>query len=137
MEVDCGPGLPCKLLHVTLDVSALQHSSGSKPFLGGFRHKQTGAVFHHASIQTPDQQHHQQQGKSRKPRKQQHAAAAVAAAAAVVGLHDEGQDVCWVGEKLTRETQTVVAASCSSQTVREAATQMAAPGLLLDCSGDR
>lgn len=131
MEVDCGQGLPCKLLHVTLDVSALQPST--KPFLGGFRHKQTGTTFHHASIQTPQDQSPNRKAASRQPG----AAVAAAAAAGSEGCLEEQQDVSWVGVKLTRETQTIKATSCSSQTVREAATQMAVPGLLLDCSGDR
>jgi hypothetical protein len=126
VEVDCGPGLPCKLLHVTMDVSALQ--SSTKPYLGGFKHKQEGTIFHHASIQTP-----RDQGPNSKGHKQLGAAAGAAAAA--VG---QEQAVCMQhAEKLTRQTQTVQETACSSQTVREASTQMAAPGLLLDCSGDR
>jgi hypothetical protein len=110
-----------------MDVSALQ--SSTKPYLGGFKHKQEGTIFHHACIQTP-----QDQGPSRKGHKQLSAAATGAAAAAVA----QEQAVCvQLSEKLTRETQTVQETTCSSQTVREASTQMAAPGLLLDCSGDR
>lgn len=123
VEVDCGPGMPCKLLHVTLDVSALQ--GPSKPFLGGFKHKQQGTIFHHASIQTPQDQ---TQGKT--GRKQQPAAGQGQAQA-------QQQEGCEGGVKQTRQTQTVKETSCSSQTVREAATQMAKVGLLLDCSGDR
>lgn len=120
VEVDCGPGLPCKLLHVTMDVSALEAST--KPFLGGFKHKQAGTVYHHASIQAA------QEGPSQQPkgRKQQHGR-----------LQQEQQGMSEAGQKLTRETQTIKESTCSCQTVREAATQMAAPGLLLDCTGDR
>lgn len=123
VEVDCGPGMPCKLLHVTLDVSALQ--GPSKPFLGGFKHTQHGTIYHHASIQTP-----QDQTQSKAGRKQQLAAGQGQAQA-------QQQEGCEGGVKLTRQTQTVKETSCSSQTVREAATQMAKVGLLLDCSGDR
>lgn len=109
-----------------MDVSALQ--SSTKAYLGGFKHKQEGTIFHHASIQTP-----QDQGPNRKCHKQLSAAAGAAAAAALV----EPAVCAQLAEKLTRETQTVQETTCSSQTVREASTQMAAPGLLLDCSGDR
>lgn len=115
VEVDCGPGVACKLLHVTMDVSALETST--KPYMGGFKHKHAGTVYHHASIQTA-----QGQGQHRNGHKQRS------------GVQ---QDVADAGEKLTRETQTINETSCSCQTVREAATQMVAPGLLLDCSGDR
>ncbi|WIA10090.1 hypothetical protein OEZ85_010297 [Tetradesmus obliquus] len=114
VEVDCGPGAPCKLLHVMIDVSALEQR-GQKPFLGGYRHKHSGALYHHACSQTP-------QAATQKGRQQ-------AAAAAEQGLPAK--------QKLCRETQTIKAANTSCQTVREAATQMARPGLELDCSGDR
>eukprot|EP00878_Enallax_costatus_P040749 GHUV01047112.1.p1 GENE.GHUV01047112.1~~GHUV01047112.1.p1 ORF type:complete len:236 (+),score=93.19 GHUV01047112.1:695-1402(+) len=113
VEVDSGPGLACKLLHVTIDITPLQQNP--KPFLGGYRHKQNGIVYHHACSQTPPQPKQQRGGKG-----------VAAAAASLERL-----------EKLTRQTQTVKAASTSSQTVREAATQMARPGLELDTSGDR
>lgn len=113
VEVDCGVGLPCKLLHVTMDVSALE--TGTKPFLGGFKHKQAGTVYHHASIQTAQGQSQHTQGPKQPVQ----------------------QDAAESEQKLTRETQTIKESSCSCQTVREAATQMAAPGLLLDCTGDR
>jgi hypothetical protein len=116
VEVDCGAGAPCKLLHVMMDVSALQQQ-GQKPFLGGYRHKHSGAVYHHACSQTPQAAIKQ---KGRQP---------AAAAAAEQGLPAK--------QKLCRETQTIKAANTSCQTVREAATQMARPGLELDCSGDR
>jgi hypothetical protein len=124
VEVDCGPGMPCKLLHVTMDVSALQ--GPSKPFLGGFRHKQQGTVYHHASIQTP-----QDQTQSKTGHRQQPVAAGQGQQA------QQQQEGAEGGVKLTRQTQTVKETTCSSQTVREAATQMAKTGLLLDCSGDR
>jgi hypothetical protein len=126
VEVDYGQG-PCRLVHVAVDVSGLQPSS--KPFLGGFRHKQTGTTFHHASMQTVAQAGAQH---SRAGLKQ--GAAAAAAAGAGAGSDEGG---CCSLAKLTRETQTVKAASSSCQTVREAATQVAVPGLLLGCSGDR
>lgn len=123
VEVDCGPGLPCKLLHVTMDVSALQGSS--KPYLGGFRHKQQGIVYHHASIQTPQDQTQSKTGHRQQPM------------AAGQDRAQQQQEGAGGGVKLTRQTQTVKETSCSSQTVREAATQMAKTGLLLNCSGDR
>ena len=49
VEVDCGPGVPCRLVHVLIDVS----SKSSKLFLGGYRHKLSGQVHHHAITQTP------------------------------------------------------------------------------------
>jgi hypothetical protein len=113
VEVDCGPGAPCKLLHVMMDVSALQQS-GQKPFLGGYRHKNSGAVYHHACSQTP-------QAAKQKGSRQTAAA-------------EQAQPA---KQKLCRETQTIKAANTSCQTVREQATQMARPGLELDCSGDR
>jgi hypothetical protein len=120
VEVDCGPGVPCKLVHVVMDVSALE--GPNKPYLGGFKHKQQGTIYHHASIQTP-----QDQSQSKKGSRQQQQGAASA---------QEGgrTEPC---EKLTRQTQTVKEASTSSQTVREAATQVARPDFLLDCSRDR
>lgn len=138
VEVNCGAGIPCKLLHVTMDMSALQAST--KPYLGGFKHKQTGAVFHHASIQTPQEKG--ATGSSSKQGHQQRLAPAQprAGGGGMCGLDGQQQqqsEVCWPGQKLTRETQTVKEATSSCQTVREAATQMAAPGLLLDCSRDR
>lgn len=112
VEVDCGQGLPCRLLHVTIDVSEVQ-AAGAKPFLGGFRHTRDGTAFHNASMQTMQQQE-------------------VGQGAAPV-QDDERSSL----KKLSRDTQTVQAASSSCQTVREACTQVAVPGLLLDCSGDR
>jgi hypothetical protein len=101
-----------------IDVSALQQN-GQKPFLGGYRHKHSGALYHHACSQTPQA--------AKQTGRQQEAAAA--AAAAGQGLPAK--------QKLCRETKTIKAANTSCQTVREAATQMARPGLELDCSGDR
>lgn len=115
VEVDCGPGLPCRLLHVSIDVSELQ-ASGAKPFLGGFRHKREGTAFHNASMQTTQQQE---------------------AGQGAAAQHQQREQGCSSLQKLSRDTQTVQAASSSCQTVREACTQIAVPGLLLDCSGDR
>lgn len=98
VEVDCGPGVPCRLIHVVMDVSTL----APKPYLGGYKHKQTGAVYHHTATQTP---------KAPKP------------------VNTDG--------KLCRQTQTVDIADTSAQTLREMATQMQRPGILIDESGDR
>lgn len=113
MEVDSGPGTACQLLRVTIDITPLQQNP--KPFLGGYRHKQNGVIYHHACSQTPPQ-----------PKQQRGAKGTSAAAASLDRL-----------EKLTRQTQTVKSATTSSQTVREVATQMARPGLELDAAGDR
>ncbi len=51
MEVNQGPDLPFKIVRVALDYS--QHQA--KPFLGGFKNKRNGAVYHHAVTQTPKQ----------------------------------------------------------------------------------
>lgn len=115
VEVDCGPGTPCKLLHVLIDVSAMQQDR--KVFMGGYKHKHNGSVYHHACSQTP------------KPPTQETIKDVAAA--------DDGHPCAAGKQKLSRETQTIKAASTSSQTVREAATQVARPGLELDCSGDR
>jgi hypothetical protein len=105
-----------------MDVSALE--GPNKPYLGGFKHKQQGTIYHHASIQTP-----QDQTPGKKGSRQQKQGAASA-------QQQEGGEgrPC---EKLTRQTQTVKEASTSSQTVREAATQMVRSDFLLDCSRDR
>lgn len=128
VEVDCGPGIPCKLLHVVMDVSALK--APNKPYLGGFKHKQQGTVYHHASIQTP-----QDQSQGKKGRRQQQGTAP----GQVQQQRQQQQEGAGgeVGAKLTRQTQTVKETSCSSQTVREAATQMARSDLLVDCSKDK
>lgn len=120
VEVDRGPGQPCKLVHVAIDVSAAQQP-GAKPYLGGFKHKQSGATFHHASCQTM-------------PPPPAAAAGGAMAAAAAAGAREHGKPVV---AKQTHEAQTVDAASTSSQTAREAATQMARPSLQLDCAADR
>jgi hypothetical protein len=49
VEVDQGPGLPHKLINVTLDYN----SEAGKPYLGGFRHKGAGTTYHHSCSQTP------------------------------------------------------------------------------------
>lgn len=49
VEVNQGANLPYKMMQVVLDFSQLQ----SKPFLGGFKNKRTGAIYHHAGTQTP------------------------------------------------------------------------------------
>lgn len=49
VEVNQGPGLPFKMISVLLDYSELQ----SKPYLGGYKNKKSGAVYHHAWTQTP------------------------------------------------------------------------------------
>jgi len=125
VEVDGGPGAPCRLLHVTMDVTALQQHR--KPYLGGYRHRQSGATYHHASSQTP------QPADSNIARRGA-AAATASALTAAAGLVDGGSKP---NVQLSRETQTKDTSSTSSQTVREAATQMARPGLELDSSGDR
>jgi hypothetical protein len=102
VEVDCGPGLPCRLVHVVIDVSSIS----AKPYMGGYRHKGTGTTLHHAATQT---------------------------AKAPPPATGKGS----LSQKLERTTQTTYWAASSAQTVREAGTQMARPGLLLDVSGDR
>jgi hypothetical protein len=104
-----------------MDVSALE--GPNKPYLGGFKHKQQGTIYHHASIQTP---HDQSQSKKGNRQQQQGAASA-----------QEAGEVGPCAQKLARQTQTVKETSSSSQTVREAATQMARTDFLLDCSRDR
>ncbi|GBG00116.1 hypothetical protein Rsub_12857 [Raphidocelis subcapitata] len=99
VEVDCGPGVPCRLLRVEIDVSEAR----APPFIGGFRARGSGATFHHAATQAP---------------------------AAPPPPPPRPPRAC-------RETQTVRRAAAAAQTLREAGTQMARPGLLLDESGDR
>jgi hypothetical protein len=72
-----------------------------KPFLGGFRHRGTGATYHHAASQT-----------------------------ARAGPPPPPPREC-------RQTQTVAAAARANQTLREAGTQMARPGLEPDDSSGR
>jgi len=98
VEVDQGPGLPFRLLHVNIDENQLD----PKPYIGGYRHKRSGVVFHHAMTQTPRQ-------------------------AKFINS----------SPKPSRECQTVERATCSAQTVRESATQMKRPGLLLCDEEDR
>jgi hypothetical protein len=129
VEVDCGEGLPCKLLHVAIDVSALQASS--KPYLGGLRHTQAGTTFHHASMQT------QAEGQAGSGGAGAGHPTTAAAGSAAAGSSSGGSGGRKRIPKLSRETQTLKEASRSCQSLREAATQAAVPGLLLDCSGDR
>lgn len=93
-----GPGMPHRLVRVLLDYTQCD----AKPYLGGFRNKRTGAVYHHGATQTP-----------RAPK------------------YSEAD------RKLSRETQTVKIKQHSQQTVREQATQMARPGVLLDNDYDK
>uniref|UniRef100_A0A061RZE0 Iq and ubiquitin-like domain-containing n=1 Tax=Tetraselmis sp. GSL018 TaxID=582737 RepID=A0A061RZE0_9CHLO len=44
-----GPGSSPRVVQVEIDQGELQ----KKPYLGGFRHKKTGATYHHAFTQTP------------------------------------------------------------------------------------
>ena len=48
VEVVQGPGKPIKLVHVHIDVSRRTN----KPFLGGYRDKRDGLVYHHAATNT-------------------------------------------------------------------------------------
>jgi hypothetical protein len=98
VEVDCGPGVPCRLLRVDIDVSEVAR----KQFLGGFKHRVTGSTYHHAVTQTPPS--------APRPRPPPRAC---------------------------RDTQTVHQAARGAQTLREAATQMPRPGVVLDVSEDR
>ncbi|GBG33646.1 IQ and ubiquitin-like domain-containing protein [Hondaea fermentalgiana] len=81
-----------------------------KPYLGGYRNKKTGAVYHHAFTQ-------------RESEKLREAQAAQAA----------GDD----SVKYTRETQTAVEVSCSAQTRRETGTQMKRSDLHVDEAKDK
>jgi hypothetical protein len=98
VEVAQGPGLPYRMVHVVIDYTQVD----SKPVLGGYRNKRSGAVYHHSATQTP------------KTPKYDSAA-----------------------PKMEREVQTKNNKATSQQTVREAATQMARPGVLLDENNDR
>lgn len=97
VEMEQGPGLPYKMVSVLLDSSQLT----PKPYLGGYKNKRTGAIYHHAVTQTP--------------RAPKYAGAA---------------------PKRERTTQTVKSQQRSGQTVREAATQMERPGVVIDTAGD-
>jgi hypothetical protein len=55
VEVNQGPGLPFKMVHVVLDYSQQQQKS----YMGGFKNKRTGAVYHHVWTQTPRQPKYQ------------------------------------------------------------------------------
>ena len=48
VEVMQGPGKPIKLVHVAIDVS----KKTKKPYLGGYRDKRDGLVYHHATTNT-------------------------------------------------------------------------------------
>ncbi|GIL47309.1 hypothetical protein Vafri_4164 [Volvox africanus] len=98
VEVEQGPGMPHRLVRVLMDLTQCE----TKPYMGGFRNKRTGSVYHHAVTQTP-----------RAPK------------------YSEAD------RKLSRETQTVKVKQHSQQTVREQATQMMRPGVLLDVAYDR
>mmetsp|Transcript_8776 Transcript_8776/g.13000 ORF Transcript_8776/g.13000 Transcript_8776/m.13000 type:complete len:530 (-) Transcript_8776:22-1611(-) len=78
-----------------------------KPFLGGYRHKETMVEFHHASCQT-DPLKRKKKNQSDVPVHLSH-----------------------------RCTQTVKTKDVSQQTYREQGTQMAKPGLAIDNSNDR
>lgn len=49
VEINQGPGLPYKMVQVSIDHS----QAAPKAFLGGFRNKKSNILFHHASTQTP------------------------------------------------------------------------------------
>lgn len=49
VEVQQGPGLPNKMMRVLMDYSQVD----AKLYLGGFKNKRTGAIYHHAVTQTP------------------------------------------------------------------------------------
>uniref|UniRef100_A0A7S0VK68 IQ motif and ubiquitin-like domain-containing protein n=1 Tax=Polytomella parva TaxID=51329 RepID=A0A7S0VK68_9CHLO len=51
VEIDQGPDIPRHLIQVLLDYTQMDR----KPYLGGFKHKLTSVVYHHASTQTPRQ----------------------------------------------------------------------------------
>ncbi|KAI8476970.1 MAG: hypothetical protein J3K34DRAFT_516223 [Monoraphidium minutum] len=114
VEVDCGPGVPCRLLRVDIDVS----EAGRKPFLGGYRHRGSGATYHHAAAQAAPP-----------------AAGSDGCGAAVGGA---GGGVARARPaRACRETQTVRQAAGAAQTLREAATQMPRPGAVIDGGRDR
>lgn len=121
-----GTDVPCKLLHVTMDVTDLQ--TVPKPYLGGYRNKHSGAVYHHASSQTLPT-HKEAAGKrAHGARRRCHPTLGIATI-------DNAEDKA--ARQLCRETQTVTVAGCSSQTVRESATQVSRPGLALGSCNDR
>lgn len=93
-----GPEQPLKTIQILIDYSQVLQ----KPYLGGYRNKRTGVVYHHGGTQTPRQP---------KPNASK--------------------------IKQTRETQTVKSQSRTQQSKREASTQVARPGMLLNTIHDR
>lgn len=75
----------------------------SKPYLGGFKHKLSGLIYHHATAQT----------------------------AGEVKRRYEGAE-----QKYSRETQTAAFVARSTQTKREASTQMTRRDVFVDARGD-
>ena len=75
----------------------------SKPYLGGYKHKLSGLVYHHAAAQT----------------------------AGEVKRRFEGAE-----QKFSRETQTAAFVARSTQTKREASTQMTRRDVFMDSRGD-
>ncbi|MEW5304031.1 MAG: hypothetical protein WDW36_006666 [Sanguina aurantia] len=98
VDIDMGPEQPHRTLQILIDYSQVLQ----KPYLGGYRNKRTGVVYHHGGTQTPRQP---------KPN------------ASMI--------------KQTRETQTVKSQSRTQQSKREASTQVARPGMLLNTIYDR
>lgn len=47
VEVDEGGGLPCRMVRVEIDATAV----APKPFIGGYKHRGSGATYHHAAQQ--------------------------------------------------------------------------------------
>ena len=55
VEINQGPELPFKMVRVMLDYSQQQQKS----YIGGFKNKRSGVVYHHAWTQTPRQSKYQ------------------------------------------------------------------------------
>eukprot|EP00003_Mantamonas_plastica_P005770 TRINITY_DN1470_c0_g1_i6.p1 TRINITY_DN1470_c0_g1~~TRINITY_DN1470_c0_g1_i6.p1 ORF type:complete len:621 (+),score=217.31 TRINITY_DN1470_c0_g1_i6:52-1914(+) len=102
VEVHYGPQIPSKIVRVQV-----HQFEGTKPFLGGWRHKHTQVEFHNASAQTPRSE-------------------------ADIMKRQKALSI----QKAHRSTQTPTLVTRSQQTTREQGTQMAKPGLYVEDRND-
>lgn len=116
---------------ITVDIER-DEQGREKPYLGGFRNKETGVEFHHAESQRFSQKQLDArarstgQGQGQEGKEQESGGENGEEAAAERG-----------DARYTRETQTAVEVSRSAQTGRESGTQMGRSDVVIDSRNDR
>ncbi len=145
--------MPHRMLRVLMDYTQLER----KPYLGGFRNKRTNATYHHAGTQASGMRTRMPQRRTRRtlapgsgwgspalvhrvrtpPARARRGTRLKPLVACRAPQTPRAPKFSEADRKLSRETQTVKVKVHSQQTVREAGTQMARPGLLPDDAYDR